>query len=110
MLVCPPWHRYNYVLLDDGWPACDEWHDKPGAGGCVNPAPRLPDGSVRVDPLKFPPSSPDANDGIQLVADYLHSKGLKMGIYTAPHGLTCGGYWGSLGHEVLYQRVLSNEL
>jgi hypothetical protein len=22
-----------------------------------------------------------------------------MGIYTAPHGLTCGGYWGMLGHE-----------
>ena len=39
------------------------------------------------------------NDGIKVVADALHKKGLKMGIYTAPHGLTCGGYWGMLGHE-----------
>ena len=49
--------------------------------------------------MKFPPSKPGLNDGIKVVADYLHSKGLKMGIYTAPHGLTCGGYCGMLGHE-----------
>lgn len=93
--------RYNYVLLDDGWPACDEWEkpSEPEASGCKNPAPRLDNGDVVVDANKFPPSRPDMNDGIKVVADYLHAKGLKMGIYTAPHGLTCGGYWGMLGHE-----------
>jgi hypothetical protein len=68
--------------LDDGWPACDEWSDprKPEASGCKNPAPRLSNGDVVVDKKKFPPSKPGLNDGIKVVADYLHAKGLKMGI------------------------------
>ena len=60
--------RYNYVLLDDGWPACDEWEkpNEPEASGCKNPAPRLENGDVVVDPKKFPPSKPGLNDGIKI--------------------------------------------
>jgi len=98
------------VLLDDGWPACAEWSDpsKPEASGCANPAPRHDNGDVPVDERKFPPSGPGANDGIKVVADYLHAKGLKMGIYTAPHGRTCGGYWGMLGHEATDSQMYAN--
>ena len=98
------------MLLDDGWPACAEWSDpsKPEASGCANPAPRHDNGDVPVDERKFPPSGPGANDGIKVVADYLHAKGLKMGIYTAPHGRTCGGYWGMLGHEATDSQMYAN--
>jgi alpha-galactosidase len=33
--------------------------------------------------------------------DYVHSRGLRVGIYTAPHAATCGGYTGSLNHEAI---------
>lgn len=36
---------------------------------------------------------------IKGLADYLHSKGLRMGIYSSPGPTTCGGYQGSYGHE-----------
>jgi alpha-galactosidase len=34
------------------------------------------------------------------LADFVHSKGLKLGIYSSPGRKTCGGYEGSYGHEV----------
>jgi hypothetical protein len=88
---------YSYVLLDDGWPACAKLSGD--SGECSTPAPRLANGDVLVDPHKFPPSSPGANDGLKLVADYLHARSLKFGIYTAPGPQTCGGYEGILDHE-----------
>lgn len=33
------------------------------------------------------------------LANYLHSKGLKFGLYSSPGPTTCGGYVGSYGHE-----------
>ena len=36
---------------------------------------------------------------MKALADYVHSKGLKLGIYSSPGPLTCGGYTGSFGHE-----------
>jgi len=36
---------------------------------------------------------------MKALADYVHSKGLKIGIYSGPGTTTCGGYAGSLGHE-----------
>jgi alpha-galactosidase len=36
---------------------------------------------------------------MKALADYVHSKGLKIGIYSGPGTKTCGGYAGSLGHE-----------
>jgi alpha-galactosidase len=36
---------------------------------------------------------------MKALADYVHSKGLKLGIYSSPGPKTCAGYEGSLGHE-----------
>jgi len=36
---------------------------------------------------------------MKALADYVHSKGLKIGIYSGPGNKTCGGYAASLGHE-----------
>ncbi|MFD5593347.1 ricin-type beta-trefoil lectin domain protein [Streptomyces griseorubiginosus] len=61
---------YQYVNLDDGW-----WQ---GA--------RASDGSIAVDPQLWP-------DGMKAVADYIHSKGLKAGIYTDAGKNGCGYYY-----------------
>ena len=66
---------YEYIILDD------LWH-----GG------RDKDGNVYPDPKKFP-------NGIKVVADYVHSKGLKFGIYTDIAEYTCAGMVGSFGYE-----------
>jgi alpha-galactosidase len=44
-------------------------------------------GIILADTVKFP-------HGIKHVADYVHSKGLKFGIYTAPGESSCGGFIG----------------
>jgi len=36
---------------------------------------------------------------MKALADYVHNKGLKLGIYSSPGDKTCAGYEGSLGHE-----------
>lgn len=67
---------YQYVNIDDCWAS----HSRDA------------DGNLQADPAKFP-------DGIKPVADYVHSKGLKLGIYAEAGSTTCAGYPGSLGHE-----------
>jgi alpha-galactosidase len=49
-------------------------------------------GNIIADPQKFP-------SGIKALADYVHSKGLKFGIYTDVGTKTCAGRPGSMGHE-----------
>ncbi len=71
---------YVYLNLDD----C--WHGK-----------RDSLGFIQADPVKFP-------SGIKALADYVHSKGLKIGIYSDAGRKTCGGRPGSFGHE--YQDAL----
>lgn len=66
---------YNYVLIDDGW-----------QGG------RDHKNNIIADPKKFP-------SGIKALADYVHSKGLKLGIYSDASLLTCAGYTASLHFE-----------
>ena len=66
---------YQYVVIDD----C--WHGKRDA-----------DGFIQADPQKFP-------SGIKALADYVHSKGLKFGIYSDAGRMTCGKRPGSQGHE-----------
>ncbi|MDR1763416.1 MAG: glycoside hydrolase family 27 protein [Dysgonamonadaceae bacterium] len=67
---------YEYVVLDDGW--MDMQRDAHG--------------NLLPHPVKFP-------NGIKAVADYVHSKGLKFGLYNCAGSKTCAGYPGSRGHE-----------
>jgi alpha-galactosidase len=67
---------YQYFVLDDGWMAME----------------RDQNGSLVADPVKFP-------HGMKTFADYVHSKGLKFGIYNCAGSKTCGGYPGTRGHE-----------
>nr|WP_234327302.1 ricin-type beta-trefoil lectin domain protein [Streptomyces sp. NRRL WC-3742] len=67
---------YEYVNIDDCWMT----HS------------RGSDGRLVPDPGKFP-------DGIKGTADYVHSLGLKLGIYESAGLQTCAGFPGSLGHE-----------
>ncbi|HEX3080900.1 MAG TPA: glycoside hydrolase family 27 protein, partial [Puia sp.] len=67
---------YRYFVLDDGWMAMERDHS----------------GSLIADPVKFP-------HGMKAFADYVHSKGLKFGIYNCAGSKTCAGYPGTRGHE-----------
>ena len=69
---------YSYVNLDDCWAASQ----------------RASNGSIVPDPAAFP-------DGIQPLAAYIHSKGLKFGLFTDRGNTTCSGRTGSGGHEEL---------
>jgi alpha-galactosidase len=66
---------YQYVVIDDCWQV---ERDK--------------DANIIPDPKRFP-------DGIKPVADYVHSLGLKFGIYSDAGSQTCAGRPGGLGHE-----------
>lgn len=66
---------YKYIFIDDLW-----------QGG------RDSRNNIIPDPKKFP-------NGIKAVADYVHSKGLKLGIYSDAAQLTCGGCTASYGFE-----------
>lgn len=69
---------YEYINLDDCWLAKT----------------RDANGRIQPDPTRFP-------HGIQALADYVHSLGLKFGIYEDTGRLTCGGYPGSQGYYAL---------
>jgi len=64
---------YLYINIDDTW-----------EGG------RDAQGNIQTN-KKFP--------DMKALADYVHSKGLKLGIYSTPGPDTCAGYEGSYGHE-----------
>lgn len=64
---------YVYVNVDD------TWQGKRDAAGVLHPNDRFPD--------------------MKALADYVHAKGLKFGLYSSPGKQTCGHYEGSLGHE-----------
>lgn len=66
---------YRYVNLDDCWMA----------------RARGPSGELRADPSRFP-------SGIGALADYVHARGLKFGLYQSPGVRTCAGYPGMRGH------------
>lgn len=84
----PPPARLGRLDLCAGWPT-----QGPGPA-CSGPGPRDADGRIIPDKIKFP-------GGMAAVADYIHAKGLQFAIYTAPHGMTCGCYTGSLGNEAV---------
>jgi alpha-galactosidase len=64
---------YEYVLMDEGWGG------ERDSQGVIHPNAKFPD--------------------MKALADYVHSQGLKLGIYSAPSKGTCGGRPGSFGHE-----------
>ena len=66
---------YQYVTIDDCWQVA-----------------RTADGTIVPDSTRFP-------HGMKALADYVHSKGLKFGIYTDAGRRTCQGRPGSYGHE-----------
>jgi alpha-galactosidase len=67
---------YEYVVIDDCWQANA----------------RDQNGDLQPDPQRFPA-------GMKALADYVHSLGLKFGIYSDAGAQTCGGRPGSWGHE-----------
>lgn len=68
---------YRYIVIDDCWQA----------------AMRDTLGNIRPDPLRFP-------SGMKALADYIHIRGLKFGIYSCAGDKTCGGYPGSKDFEI----------
>jgi alpha-galactosidase len=71
---------YHYLVIDD----C--WHGGRDSNGFIYP-----------NRDRFP-------SGIKALADYVHGKGLKFGIYSCAGNKTCGGHPGSRGYE--YQDAL----
>jgi alpha-galactosidase len=67
---------YTYIVIDDTWSKLE----------------RDAQGNLVADPVKFP-------SGMKALADYLHAKGFKFGIYSCAGMKTCGGFPGSWGHE-----------
>jgi alpha-galactosidase len=72
---------YVYVNIDDTWELGRD------ANGNIAPNRKFPD--------------------MKALADYVHSKGLKIGIYSSPGPKTCAGYEGSYGHEVQDARTFA---
>jgi alpha-galactosidase len=67
---------YRYINIDDCWQVT-----------------RDSSGNIVADPARFP-------SGIKALADYVHSKGLKLGVYTDAGTMTCEKRPGSLDHEL----------
>lgn len=67
---------YQYVNIDDCWMGME----------------RDSLGNLAADPEKFP-------GGIKALADYVHLKDLKFGVYGCAGNKTCGGYPGNRGHK-----------
>lgn len=85
---------YLYVNVDDGFFG---WRDE--------------NGKLQTHPERFP-------NGLKCVADYIHSKGLKAGIYSDAGSNTCGSIWdkdpngvgvGLYGHEKQDADLFFNE-
>jgi alpha-galactosidase len=70
-------YGYNYIVIDDCWSIKDR---------------RDGNGDLIANPEKFP-------NGMKALADYVHEKGFKLGIYSDAAEKTCAGYPGSLDFE-----------
>ncbi len=74
-------HGYQYINVDD----C--WQGERDAGGVLHTNDRFPD--------------------MAALADYVHAKGLRFGVYSSPGQETCAGYAGSLGFEAQDARMFA---
>jgi alpha-galactosidase len=77
---------YTYLVLDDGWMSMQR---------------NTKTGDLVADPEKFP-------HGMKVVADYVHSKGLKFGLYNCAGTKTCAGYPGTRGYEYQDARLYAS--
>lgn len=75
---------YNYIVIDDCWLLRE----------------RDENGRMVPDPAKFP-------HGMKYVSDYVHSKGLKFGMYSCAGYHTCAGYPASFDHEFTDARTFA---
>ncbi|WP_181307494.1 glycoside hydrolase family 27 protein [Rufibacter sp. XAAS-G3-1] len=75
---------YEYINIDDCWHG-----DRDSLG------------FIHADPKRFP-------SGMKALADYVHSKGLKLGIYSDAGSQTCGGRPGSRGYEFQDAQMYAN--
>lgn len=66
---------YQYINMDDCWQGGRDAH-----------------GNIYPDTYRFP-------NGMKVVGDYLHQKGMKFGIYSTPGAVTCAGYAGTMNFE-----------
>lgn len=66
---------YEYIVIDDCWQVG-----------------RDEQGNIQVDSVRFP-------NGMKVLADYVHDKGLKLGIYSCAGSYTCQGRPGSRGYQ-----------
>ena len=73
---------YSYIVIDDGW------QGQRDANGRLHPNERFPD--------------------MKGLADYVHAKGLKLGIYSSPGPQTCGKHEGSYRHEAEDARTFAD--
>ena len=73
---------YVYINIDD------TWEGKRDAQGAIHSNEKFPD--------------------MKSLADYVHGKGLKLGIYSSPGAKTCAGFEGSLGHEEQDAKTYAN--
>jgi alpha-galactosidase len=73
---------YRYINIDD------TWEGERDAKGVIHTNAKFPD--------------------MKALADYVHAKGLKLGIYSSPGDKTCAGYAGSLGHEAQDARTYAD--
>lgn len=72
---------YVFVNIDDGW------QGRRDEKGVLHPNSKFPD--------------------MKALADYVHAKGLKLGIYSSPGPITCTGYVGSHGYETQDARTFA---
>lgn len=80
---------YKYLVVDDHW---QKGRPISHPRNSIDVPGRDENGVILVDLEKFP-------SGMKALGDYIHSKGLKFGIYTAPGISSCGGRTGSWGYE-----------
>jgi len=74
---------YQYINMDDWWAESE----------------RNAEGRLDPDPKRFP-------QGVKPVADYIHSLGLRFGLYSSPGPKMCAGSSpGTLGHEAQDARI-----
>jgi len=76
---------YQYVNIDDCWMNAPTHKDP-----------------LRVGPLRDDKGNMLSNKhfpDMQALADFIHGKGLKAGLYTSPGRFTCAGFTGSYGYE-----------